>query len=398
MEHKKGLNVFYFLLFFCGSVIFCCEKKADAGGPYYGEPLNLPGVTYAADPHVIRVGDTFFLYPTADDTAIEAWSSTDMLNWTHVGIVWGPAAPGNWNDHGLWAPDVLAHEGKFYMYYTANQKIGVAVADQPSGPFIDVYDHPLIGGGYAGTEGNSIDAHVFRDDDGSLYMYCTCYLSFISMIRVSPMTDPSTVNADWRIVIIPGLSWELFYAEGPYMVKHGGAYFLMYSGFSAMTPFYAIGYATADNPLGPYAKYEGNPILHVDWAYDFWGPGHNSVVMDEAGARWIFYHTKTDTAVDWNRVVRKNQIDFDANNNMYVVLYDDDTVDDDFDDDDTSPDDDTTSDDDDTLPDDDMTSDDDDNDETGGGDDDDAGADDDNDVPEDDSSESDSGSSSGCGC
>ena len=331
--------VYQVLLLAALALLFGPDSPAQAGGPYYGEPITLPGVTVAADPHVIRVGATYYMYPTANDTAVEAWSSTDMVNWEHVGIVWGPAIPGNWNDHGLWAPDVQAFEGKYYMYYTANQKIGVAVADQPEGPFIDVYDHPLIGAGYGGTEETSIDANVFRDDDGSFYMYCTDYIWWISVIRVSPMSDPVTVNADWRLLIVPGLSWETFYAEGPYMVKHDGVYYLMYSGSSTSTPFYAVGYATADNPLGPFHKYEDNPILRVDWFYDFWGPGHNSVVTDQAGDRWIFYHTKTDLELDWNRVPRKNQLDFDAQGNMYVVLYDDDTVDDDTVDDDTVDDD-----------------------------------------------------------
>ena len=318
---------------------------AWAGGPNYGEPIDLPNNEFAADPSVIRVGDRYYLYPTTTGVSVECWSSTDLENWTYEGVVWGPAEPGSWNDGGVWAPDVFQYEGKFYLYYTANMKIGVAVADEPTGPFVDVYDHPFIGGGYGNTAGKSIDAHVFQDDDGSLYIYCTTYIP-VSAIRVSRMIDPVTVVGDWQLVVVPNLlSWELHICEGPWMVKHGGIYYLMYSGNGANLPLYAIGYATATNPMGPFEKYEGNPILHVDWEHEFYGPGHNSVVTDDQGTMWMFYHTKVEPTIGWERVVRKNKLAFDTEGNMYVVLDDDDDVsDDDVSDDDT--DDDTSADDD----------------------------------------------------
>jgi len=92
--------------------------------------------------------------------------------------------------------------------------------------------------------------------------------------------------------------------------------------------------------MEPLVKYEGNPIRKVDWENEFYGPGHNSVVADASRTMWMFYHTKVEPSVGWERVVRMNELAFDAEGNLYVVLYDDDDdTDDDASDDDTGDDD-----------------------------------------------------------
>ena len=312
--------------------------RADADDPGYGTTLFLPNSTWAADPSAIRVGDTYYLYPTTTMMNVEAWSSIDLINWTYEGVVWEPADPYGWNNAGIWAPDVFVDQGTYYLYYVANGMIGLATSASPTGPFVDYYDHPFIGGGYGSTPDDSIDPHVFRGLDGRLYVLCTATYA-LSLIRISEMDDPVTVKGDWHIAVVPGLSWEMFWAEGPYMVIHDGTYYLMYSGNNTAWPWYAVGYATATNPLGPYHKARENPILHVDWEYDFWGPGHNSVVFEPDGRWHIFYHTKADLGDNWNRLVRINELSFDANGKMFVVLGDDDTADDDTADDDAIDDD-----------------------------------------------------------
>lgn len=374
--------------------VFLCAAPTSAQEPQYGDYIDLPGSGWPADPAVIEKDGTWYLYPTNSGVSVECWSSTDLETWTYEGVVWGPAPPGSWNDNTVWAPDVFAYEGSYYLYYTAADMIGVAVADNPLGPFVDVYDHPLIGGGYGGVMTKSIDAHMFRDTDGSLYLYATGYLP-VSLLRVFPMDDPVTVGGLWQIVLSPKLlSWEFVCEEGPWMILHEGVYYLMYSGNLANWPSYGVGYATADNPLGPFTKYERNPILWFDTDYDFYGPGHHSLTVGPGGDLWMFYHTKVDGEVNWKRRVRKNKVAFTDDGQIYVDLglgepppLDDDTTDDDTIDDDTVDDD--TAHDDDTV--DDDTADDDtfDNDTT---DDDDAGDDDSSTSSKQDNDDD------GCGC
>ena len=307
--------------------------------PAYGPVIDLPGTQYAADPAVIEVEGVYYLYPTSTGVSVECWSSLDMEAWTYEGVVWGPAPAGTWNDSEVWAPDVFEHEGQFYLYYTANKRIGVAVADSPTGPFVDVYDHPFIGVGYGDSLFYSIDANVFKDDDGSLYIYATCYIP-VSSIRVRPMSDPVTLAGQWRIILIPDIfSWEFVVLEGPWMLKHEQIYYLMYSGNMANTNAYALGYALSTDPQGPYVKYGENPILAADNENEFYGPGHHSVVADEDQNLWMFYHTKVAPTVSWSRKVRKNRIGFDEHENIVVFLDDDDDDNDDNNDNDDDNDD-----------------------------------------------------------
>lgn len=300
--------------------------------PEYGAPIDLPENEFAADPSVILVDGVYYMYPTTDFKTIQCWRSEDFETWEWVGPVWGPAPEGAWNDDKLWAPDVFVYGDKFYMYYTANTRIGVAVSDSPEGPFEDVYDHPFIGYNYGNTAFNSIDAHVFEDDDGQLYIYTTCYLPW-SSIRVSRMSDPVTLQAPWEILFMPGIvNWELFVCEGPWMIHHDGLYYLMYSGNGANLPLYAVGYAVGETPMGPFVKYSHNPIFYVDWDNEIYGPGHNSVVQGPDGELWAFYHTKVGPDISWDRVIRKNRIGFDENGVLYFDLYRDDAPDDDDDD------------------------------------------------------------------
>lgn len=328
----------------CALLIFGLAQSSDAKTGY-GEVIDLPNATHAADPSVIRVGDTYYMYPTSTSLAVECWSSKDMESWSYEGVVWEPSSPDGWNNQLIWAPDVFPYEEKYYLYYSANLLIGVAVADEPTGPFVDVYSHPFIGDGYGNMASTAIDANAFLDDDGSLYIYCSCHTSIGSLpaaaICVSPMTDPVTVTGDWQRAPMPGLNWETLWNEGPWTFKHGDTYYLMYSGSGANTPFYAIGYATAKDPLGPFEKYFWNPILKTDWGAEFYGPGHNSVVKDENGTMWIFYHTKTTPELSWDRRVRKNKLAVDDEGDLYVVLNetDDDSGDDDAADDDAADDD-----------------------------------------------------------
>lgn len=297
---------------------------SDESQPSYGEVIDLPGAFMAADPAVIEFEGVYYMYPTTTMVSVECWSSEDLEQWIYEGVVWGPAEPGSWNRANVWAPDVFYYEDKFYMYYTAMDRIGVAVAESPTGPFEDVYDHPFIGLGRGGSLSLAIDAHVFQDSDGSLYIYTTCYIP-VSAIRVSKMSDPLTLTGQWRILFAPGIvNWESIICEGPWMVVHQDVYYLMYSANIAKSSLYGLGYATSYSPMGPFAKYESNPILDVDWANEFYGPGHNSVVRGPDGNFWTFYHTKNEPATGWDRQVRKNRIDFDSEGQLYIVLDDDD--------------------------------------------------------------------------
>ena len=110
-----------------------------------------------------------------------------------------------------------------------------------------------------------IDAHVFADTDGQ------CCLYYVDFNRGNEIwggrlnDDMMTVDADsLKKMIMPDQAWEKHrgnIVEGPEMLKHNGVYYLTYSGSHFESPEYAVGYATSSSPLGPWEKYERNPIM-----------------------------------------------------------------------------------------------------------------------------------------
>jgi arabinoxylan arabinofuranohydrolase len=139
---------------------------------------------FTADPAPLVWNGRLYLYTSHDDDSATGftmynwllYSTTDMVNWTDHGIIGGVADPYKtfkWADgNNAWAPQVVARNGKFYLYGPfprgGHMVIGVAVANEPTGPFVDALGGPLI---YNANSSYDIDPTVFIDSDGQAYLY-----------------------------------------------------------------------------------------------------------------------------------------------------------------------------------------------------------------------------------
>lgn len=267
---------------------------AGPAGTYQNPVIDAIG---PADPDVIEVDGQYFLYPTGDDSSYHVYTSTDLVHWTKGAEVFRPG------EKHVWAPDVYRHteDGRYYLYYTVNRRVGVAIGDRPDGTFED--KGTLVRG--------AIDGHLFRDDDGRLYLYYVKVPGFI--IHCWPMGSPTAPDGDAIAILRPTEPWERIsgaVTEGPFMLKRNGVYYLLFSGTGADSVNYAVGYATSKRPTGPFVKYAGNPIIKSgDGAV---APGHGSVIHDGAGDLWHVYHQKKDGTAPWNRFICIDRIEFDA--------------------------------------------------------------------------------------
>ena len=275
-----------------------------------------------ADPFVLRVGDGYVAYGTGrivDGRAFEVLRSSDLVHWTSVGGALEPPADLDATD--FWAPEVAAHDGRWFMYYSggvgdAGHLLRVAVADAPEGPF---RDQGLV---LTPDERFAIDPHPFRDADGQWYLF---YAHDVlegdrvgTTVAVDRMLDMTRLEGHPRTLLRATDDWQLFRRdremygrvadwhtlEGPFVVARDGRYFLLYSGGAWEEPSYGVSYAVADAPLGPYHEPVTGPAILRTRPDAVLGPGHNSVVAGPDGADWIVYH-----AWDVGRTARRMCID-----------------------------------------------------------------------------------------
>lgn len=230
--------------------------------------------------------------PFLRQTFLDAFSSPDLVHWTRHPRVLDVAQVG-WAAYAMWAPSAINHRGRYYLFFGANDLksdaqvggIGVAVATRPEGPFRDAIGRPLIGTIEQGAQ--PIDQMVFRDDDGSLYLYYGgwkhCNVARLSddCTAIRPFADGSRFKS-----ITPSPD----YVEGPFMAKRDGVYYLMWSENDWTGPDYRVAYATAPGPLGPFTP--RGVILQQD-ARIARGAGHHSLVRIPGSDDWyIVYHRR----------------------------------------------------------------------------------------------------------
>ena len=289
MKKKTGIAFALVVL----SLTTCNLRGATESKTYTNPVIDEIG---PADPAVIFFQGTYYLYPTGDNTSYHVYTSKDLVHWTKGHKVFEPG------ERNVWAPDVFRDpgDGRFYLYYTVNKRIGVAVADRPDGKFVD----------HATFFQNAIDAHLFGDENGKYYLYYVQLPGF--RIHVQPMKTPLEKAGDPIELIRPTEPWEKIrgaVTEGPWMLKHDGVYYMLYSGTGANSLDYAIGYATSKSPLGPFKKHPGNPI--VKRGNGALGPGHGCVIKDAQNQLWSVYHQQKDGSRPWNRFVCIDPLWFD---------------------------------------------------------------------------------------
>lgn len=333
----------------------CKDKKAERAQDSaeaettYTNPLDVA----FGDPYVLNDGNgMYYMYGTGGgaEDGFGTYSSADLIHWKYEGQVYRGNTEKSWAKKNFWAPEVYKKEGKYFMFFSAdwkvnpnneleNFKIGIAISDSPTGPFKEFQDKPLFDPGYP-----IIDANVFQDKDGKYYLYYSraCYKhpvdseiaewakkkgwfdeveeswvygvelkSDFSGVVGEPvllLRPPKTMddkNAEWESRSVTSKEVNRRWTEGSYTFEYNGTYYMMYSANYFGGKNYAVGYATAKSPLGPYTKAANNPILqkNTESGGEVTGTGHNSLVFLKNPDRiYCVYHARTKASGD-QRVV-----------------------------------------------------------------------------------------------
>lgn len=343
----------------------------DKGAPVYNqsrETYTNPLPVQFGDPYVLLASDgRYYMYGTGAG-AVDgfcAYSSDNLVDWKPEGQVYRGNVDGSWALANFWAPEVYERDGKFYMFFSAdwkvnptreqeNFRIGVAVADKPTGPFKEISDRPLFDPGYPAIDGN-----LLQDADGRLYLYYSrcCYKhpvesevatwarekglfdeieeSWIYGVELKPdfsgiigepvlILRPPVTNddaqAEWESRSVTTGEVNRRWTEGSYIFKQGDTYYMMYSANYFGGKNYAVGYATAKQPLGPFVKSTNNPVLqkNVERGGIVTGTGHNSITWSKDRRQmYCVYHGRTQKTGD-ERVVFIDKMGVDEKGNLYV--------------------------------------------------------------------------------
>ena len=292
----------------CAGVASCGIKPSGSGNPCIPGPY--------ADPEGIVYDGTLFIYPTRslpfrEQTSMDCFSTTDLKHWTKYENI-RDTSEVKWAWGAMWAPSVLRKDGKYYLFFGANDVhegetggIGVAVSDRPEGPFKDLLGRPLINEIVNGAQ--PIDQYVFTDKDGSCYMYYGGW-GHCNVVRLS----------DDFTSLVPFPDGKLYrevtpenYTEGPFMLLKDGKYYFMWSEGDWTKDNYRVAYAISESPFGPFRRI--GTILESDPAVGT-GAGHHSVVQSsKTGEYYIVYHRHPLGAADGNdRVTCIEELHFDS--------------------------------------------------------------------------------------
>lgn len=246
------------------------------------------------DPTVIKIGDTYWASATSNEWAplFPIFKSDDLVHWEQVSYAFADLP--EWAQRNFWAPELAYDEEqrKVYLYYTARDKqtgrlaVAVASAPSPEGPYTD--HGPLVSQEYG-----SIDAYEVKDDDGRIYLLwkedgnskgqpTPIWAQEINADRTALLGEPHqlfTNDSEWEGRLVEGIS----------VFKHQDYYYATYSAGACceVTCNYKTGVARAKHLLGPWEKYEHNPVL-VD--NDHWKCAGHGTVVRHGDDFYYLYH------------------------------------------------------------------------------------------------------------
>lgn len=280
---------------------------------------------YSADPSARVFGDRVYVYPSHDILATEGkgrvgwfcmedyhvFSSANLTDWTDHGmLITQNKIP--WvkpDSYSMWAPDCIERNGKFYFYFPTSPKdtvaygrgfrIGVAIADKPTGPFIP-QPEPI-------KDVRGIDPNVFIDKDGQAYIYWSAGNIYGAKLKANMLELDSEVKI---LGELPNKGLK----EGPYLFERNGIYYLTYP--HVENKIERLEYAISNSPLGPF-KVTG--VIMDESESGCW-TNHHSLI--EFKNQWyLFYHDKDySPKFDKARSIRADSLFFNADGTIKKVI------------------------------------------------------------------------------
>ena len=288
---------------------------------------------FSADPTARLFNGKIYLYPSHDIKPpvgqrqdwfcmedYHVFSSENLIDWTDHGmIVTQNKVP--WvrpDSYSMWAPDCICRNGKYYFYFPSAPAagggfaVGVAIADNPEGPFIP-QPEPIKGI-------NGIDPCVLQASDGNAYIFWgagRCAKLKENMTELADDNPRETMRWGNREIESVGVNclqgMPSRQAEGPFAFEYNGNYYLTYPYVRENTE--VLAYGMSKNPMGPY-EYKG--LIMAEHANGCW-TNHHSIV-NYKGQWYLFYHHNDySPKFDKNRSVCVDSLFFNPDGTIQEV-------------------------------------------------------------------------------
>lgn len=338
------------------TLLLCTAAMAAMGqqkGTLKKKPISQPLVThiYTADPSAHVFNGKIYIYPSHDiEAGIKENDLGDHFDMRDYHILSMDSIDGKVTDHGvaldkknipwagrqLWAPDAAYKNGTYYLYFPLKDKtdvfrIGVATSKHPEGPF--TAEKEPIASSY------SIDPAVFKDADGSYYLYfggiwggqlqrwdnnqyhADAKLREPKQQAILPRV--AKLSADMKhfaeapkAIQIVDEKGKLFleadndkrFFEASWMHVYNGKYYFSYS--TGDTHY--INYAVGSSPYGPFV-YKGHLLNPVEgWT------NHHSIVQIKN--KWyLFYHDTQLSGKTHLRNVKVTELKYNADGTIQPI-------------------------------------------------------------------------------
>lgn len=262
----------------------------------------------AGDPYILKDGSDYYMTATGGGElglgGFVCWHSTNLQDWSDpVSIL--DFKDVSWAVTNAWAPSMVEKDGYYYFAFCADQQIGIAVCDSPTGTFRDILGKPLIA--KTDYDFQTIDPCFLKDEDGTVYLVFGQGRCLMSRIELTPesaafagkmvcLSDPLYAQSS---IPTPCNEIKEIYNEAPDLIKIGDRYLFSWAIYDVTDYRYAVRYAWSRNPMGPYIMpldYDHPRNVLLEGRHDITGCGH-ACVTEYNGEYYITYgrHRKDRT-------------------------------------------------------------------------------------------------------
>ncbi len=309
------------------------------------QAVSLYGTTDIHDPSTImREDGVYWTFGTGGGNAtlpINALYSTDMVNWVRGD---SPVTPGTYPswidtyvpgfDGNFWAPDIIEMGGKYYLYYSAfsatdgmYSAIGAMVTDSLNDPswtdlgmIVSTMTESYSSGGFPV---NTIDAGLYRDKAGNVWMVYGSHYAGIYIRQINPDTGLLMDSTRYEAVGNGG-DWHEFEAA---QVQYVNGYYYMFANLGdcclGSDSNYYVVMGRSTSPTGPFYdangvdmwNYGSTTVLATEGTYI--GPGHFGYLRHGTQDLATFHYYDGTTDTGWPARLDVMKMQFDSNDWPY---------------------------------------------------------------------------------